>query len=321
MHAWRSSVVAVTGAAGFLGSHLCEALVAEGASVLAMDNFAAGQESNLAAVRSQLELIPHDVTEGDSSGILRDAEVVFHLAAIANPRLCQKDFLRTYQVNVEGTRHVLEACRPKARVIFLSGAMIYGDPVELPIKESQALNARDAYSLSKIMGECLTWALASSKGLGATVVRNFSTFGPRQSADYVVPRIITQALEEGRIELWTTAPTRDFTYVDDTARALVAIAASEALVGQAVNLGSGSERSIGEVAARVARLFGGLPVVDLHREGIGGQRQCADNTKLCAATGWAPRISLDESLERTIAWLSQAKPEHAQAAAKAGERP
>lgn len=315
MSVCHNNIVAVTGAAGFLGSHLSEALVAAGASVLALDNFAAGSETNLEAVRSRVELVHYDITRQDSSGALRDAELLFHLAAIANPRLCQQDFDKTYKVNVEGTRRVLEACRPGARVIFLSGAMVYGNPVDLPIKEMHALTARDAYALSKIMGECLTWALTSQKGLRATVVRNFSTYGPRQSADYVIPRLITQALEQGRIELWTAAPTRDFTYVDDVIRALLAIAEADALVGKVVNLGSGSEISIGDVAARVAQLFGGLPVIDLHREVIGNQRQCADNAALRQATGWAPRVSLDEGLQRTIAWLRRGKPLQARAAA------
>jgi nucleoside-diphosphate-sugar epimerase len=312
---WENQVVAVTGAAGFLGSHLCEALVAEGALVCALDNFEAGTETNLERVRDELRVIPFDITRAGSNGPLAEADVVFHLAAIANPRLCQEQFPRAYQVNVEGTRRVLESCRPGARFVFLSGAMAYGEPQALPIPETHPLGARDPYSLTKIMGECLVWALASTRRLGATVVRNFSTYGPRQSADYVIPRMITQGLTQGRIELWTTKPTRDFTYIDDSTRALLAIAASQELIGEAVNLGSGAEISIGELAARVARLLGGLPVHDLARAVVGSQRQCADNAKLRRATGWQPRVSLEEGLAQTIDWLragSARAPVHSQ---------
>ncbi len=198
---------------------------------------------------------------------------------------------------------MLEACRAGARVIFLSGGMAYGEPLTLPIPESHPLGSRDPYALSKIMGECLTWALAWQRRLRATVVRNFSSYGPRQSAAYVIPRMITQAVQQGEIELWTTRPTRDFTYVEDTVRALVAIAMSASLVGEAVNLGSGRESSIGEVARAVALLLGGLPVRDQQRDATGSLRQCADNRKLQQATGWQPRLSLEEGLARTLQWM------------------
>lgn len=305
MNAWSNRRVAVTGAAGFLGSHLCEALVSEGAAVLALDNFEGGSARNLEAVRARLRLLNCDIACADTDDALREAEAVFHLAAMANPRACQKDFARTYRVNVEGTRRVLEACRPGARVIFLSGAMIYGEPRALPIDETHAPGARDAYALSKIMGECLTWAVASARGLRATVVRNFSSYGPRQSPDYVIPGMIRRALRSGRIELWNATPTRDFTYVTDTIQALLAIAKSEALVGEAVNVGSGTERSIHEVARTVAALLGNVQVHDLGQEVTGSQRQCADNRKLRRATGWGPRVALEDGLARTIAWAKQ----------------
>ncbi|MEE8200750.1 MAG: NAD-dependent epimerase/dehydratase family protein, partial [Candidatus Acidoferrales bacterium] len=308
MSAWKGKVVAVTGAAGFLGSHLCEALVGEGAEVLGLDNFEAGQIEHLEPVRDQVQLIRYDITRADGEGVLAAAEVVYHLAARANPRACQKDFERTYRVNVEGTRRVLEACREGARVIFLSGAMAYGEPRVLPISEEHPLAARDPYSLSKIMGECLTWALAEARRLRATVVRNFSTYGPRQAPEYVVPRMIAQGLQQGEIDLWNTRPTRDFTYVEDTIRALRAIGESEALVGEVVNLGSGRETPIGELARTVARLLGGMPVRDRQREVSGSRRQCADNARLRRATGWQPQVALEEGLRRTIAWSQRRLP-------------
>ncbi|MBI4461807.1 MAG: SDR family NAD(P)-dependent oxidoreductase [Acidobacteria bacterium] len=303
MMRWQNQVVAVTGAAGFLGSHLAEALVEAGATVLALDNFSVGTAANLEAFRGRLWLLDADISQQNACAALAEADLVFHLAAMANPRACEKDWAKTYRVNVEGTRHVLAACRRGARVIFLSGAMVYGEPTTLPIPETHTLAARDSYALSKMMGECLTWAVAHERQLRATVVRNFSSYGPRQSADYVIARMIQQGLEQGAIELWSTSPTRDFTYISDTIRALLAIAERPVLAGEVVNLGSARETLIGEVAQVVARLLGGLSVRDLGREVLGSHRQCADNRKLRQATGWQPRVLLEEGLAETLAWM------------------
>jgi dTDP-glucose 4,6-dehydratase len=300
--------VAVTGAAGFVGSHLCEALVAGGARVIAVDNFAVGTLGNLEAIAGRLKLVRADISTEECRDILRGADVVFHLAAIANPRVCVTDFPTAYRVNVEGTRRVLEACAVGVRVVFLSGAMVYGDPIRLPMDEMHPTLGRDPYALTKIIGESLCWAALATRDIRPTVVRNFSTYGPRQSGGYLIPTLIEQGMRNRRIEIWNAAPTRDFTYVDDMVDALVRIGAADQLAGEVVNLGGGSEIEVGRVADAVARLLGGVPVSSLNKAVVGSIRQYCDNRKLRDATEWEPRVPLAAGLARTIDWFRQASP-------------
>lgn len=314
---WEARPVAVTGAAGFLGSHLCEVLVGCGAQVAALDNLLQGSPANLAGVEPEIEWVEWDVAGDDPApAALREAEVIFHLAAVAHPGTCRDHPECARRVNVEGTRRVLEACPAASRVVFLSGAITYGEPLALPLDELHPQRARDPYSLTKIMGECLCWLLGTTRGLRMTVVRNFSSYGPRQVGDYVVPGLIRQGLQEGRVTVRNGRPTRDFTYVEDTVEGLLAAAACEGLVGEVVNLGSGAETSIGTLAQVIAGLLGGLPIEDRGEPVMGSLRQCCQNRKLCRATGWRPRVSLREGLAGTIAWFERELPTLASAAAK-----
>lgn len=306
---WKDKVVAVTGAAGFIGGHLCKALVAEGAKVMALDNLEIGSREVLDPIISEIRLLQCDITRKDDLEPLGGAEIVFHLAAIASPKACLDDFAKAYRVNVEGTKNVLEASSPGSRVIFLSGAIVYGEPLYIPVDENHPLRGRDPYSLTKIIGECLCWALMATKKLQPTVVRNFTTYGPGQSVQYVIPSLVTQGLKEGRIEVWNDKPSRDFTYVDDTVKALLNIAQTPSLVGEAVNLGSGVETPIGTLARMIADTLSNLEVENLNRDVVGSARQSCANAKLRSSTEWAPKVSLNEGIQRTVDWLKRSSRE------------
>ena len=305
---WKNKKVAVTGAGGFIGGYLCKALVSEGATVMALDNFEIGSREVLNPILSEIRLLQCDITQREQLEELAGAEVVFHLAAIASPKACVDNFPKAYQVNVEGTKNVLEACAPGTRLIFLSGAIVYGEPLYIPVDENHPLRGRDPYSLTKVMGECLCWAMMATKKLQPTVVRNFTTYGPGQSAAYVIPSLITQGLNEKKIEVWNDRPSRDFTYVDDAVNALVSIAQTPSLVGEVVNLGSGVETRIAALATLISNVLGELPVVNLNKEVVGSARQSCANAKLRDSTQWAPKVPLNEGIPRTIEWLRRNPP-------------
>jgi len=303
---WSSRVVAVTGAAGFLGSHLCEALVQKKIKVYALDNFSAGSTKNIESIKDKIELVKCDITKANDLTIIREVDIVFHLAAIANPRVCKNNFDLAFNVNVSGTKNVLDACKKNCeRVIFMSSSSVYGDPIYVPIDEKHPLNGKDPYAITKIIGEYLCKNYYENYGVPVTIVRNFNTFGPRQSTEYLIPTLIIQALEKKEIEIWNSKPSRDFNYVDNVVDALLKVVEVEDLVGDVVNIGSGKEIKVGELAEGISRIFGGIPVIDLKKETVGSSRLVCDNRKLVEKTGWKPKVSFEDGLEKTIQWYKE----------------
>lgn len=302
---WAGKKVVVTGAGGFLGSNLCEALVARGAKVIALDDFTIGSTSNIELPKDEIEVVNCDITKNDFKEYITNSTAIFHLAAIASPRKSKDDFDLAFRVNVEGTKNVLDAARDCQRVIFMSAAATYGNPVRIPIDENHPLNGKDPYAITKIMAEYLCHNYYQNYGVPVVIVRNFSTFGPRQPSEYIIPTLITQALREKRLEIWNSKPTRDFMYIDNTIDALLRIAESEELIGDVINVGSGDEVQIGALAEKISQIFGGIPVVDLNMDVVGSERLVCDNTKLKKTTGWKPLISFEDGLQKTCGWLQQ----------------
>lgn len=297
---WRGRKVVVTGGAGFIGSHLCEALVASGADVTVLDDFSYGAAANLDGIKKNVRLLHGRLGDGlDGLGELIEGEVVFHLAAVADPRKCKEDFDAAFRTNVLGVKTILEVGKRFDRVIVLSSAAVYGDPEYLPIDEKHPLKGKDPYAVTKILAELLCRHFSQNVGVRLTAVRNFNAFGPRQSTAYLIPTLVTQALVEKRIEIWSAEPVRDFLFVSDTVGALLAVAASEATVGTTINIGAGQGVRAGDLAAKIAALFD-VPVIDLKRTVGGSTKLVCDNSLLKKLTGWAPKVSLEDGLKATV---------------------
>ncbi|OGO43357.1 MAG: hypothetical protein A2Z05_07295 [Chloroflexi bacterium RBG_16_60_22] len=293
--------VCVTGAAGFLGAPLCRELIARGARVIGLDNFSVGHAAKFEDIKDGLEVYTADVRDPDSlKEPISRSQVVFHLAAIDNRKICEQDPTLAFNVNIMGTSNVLSLCSGAERVVYLSSTMVYGEPKYLPIDEKHPLDGYDPYAVSKIAAEHLFRAYHFIRGIPFTIVRNTNTFGPGQGRSYLIPSLIIEGLTRGQIDVWTPGVLRDFQYVDNCIDALIRIAESAAAAGETVNLGSGLGITVGELTDIICRQLG-ASWVDVKKPAPVSSRLVSDISRLRALTGWEPKISLEEGLRRTIA--------------------
>jgi nucleoside-diphosphate-sugar epimerase len=296
----EGKTICVTGATGFLGRHLCSGLVDRGAKVLALDNLSIGSQDAIEELPGRLSLIQADIRDPETIiEPLSEADIVYHLAAIANPRTCASDFGLAFDVNVRGTAHVLKASQHVERFICLSSIMVYGEPRYLPIDERHPLEGRDPYCASKIICEELVKISNFIHELPYTIVRNSNTYGPHQSNAYLAPTLIQQGLDAGVIEIWDPKVIRDFLYVDDTVEALIGMAETEAASGEIINLGGGLGVSAGELADVICNQLG-TSWVDVKKPAAVSSKLIADTSKLQALTGWQRQVSLEDGIARTV---------------------
>jgi dTDP-glucose 4,6-dehydratase len=309
--------VLVTGAGGFIGSHLTERLVLDGHTVRVFTRYNGRDE------RGHLDGLPAEIVDAIEfqRGDLKDPEAVrkavegrawvFHLGAlIAIPYSYQNPY-DVVQTNVLGTAHVLDACRASGaleRVVLTSTSEVYGTAQFVPIDERHPLRGQSPYAATKIAADALGESYHRAFGLPVTILRPFNTFGPRQSARAIIPTIISQALTRPVIRLGSLEPRRDLTYVKDTVAGFVAIAGCDGALGRAVNIGRGDDVSIGELVERVAARLGTSIRVETDPERV--RPQASEVGRLLAGTalakelwGWAPQYSLDQALDETIAWI------------------
>jgi NAD dependent epimerase/dehydratase len=307
----------VTGAAGFIGSHLVDALLAAGWSVKALVHYNSQSSWGwLEHLRNEssgdLEVVLGDVQDPfQMQKETRGSHTVFNLASlIAIPY--SYDAPASYvHTNVNGTLNVLKAAMDAGveRFIHVSTSEIYGTARYVPIDESHPLQGQSPYSASKIAGEKFVESFHSSFDLPAVVIRPFNTFGPRQSARAVIPAIITQALRSRTVSLGSLEPQRDLTFVSDTTAGFIAAAnASDEVHGQTINLGVGKTVSIGDLAAMIFELMGGGYTIEHQpqrtRPGKSEvMRLLSDNSKAAEVLGWRPTVSLRDGLARTIDWI------------------
>jgi NAD dependent epimerase/dehydratase len=313
----RFDRILVTGAGGFIGSHLVELLLREGEQVRAFVRYTAeGGAGNLRFLPRELagglEVLRGDLCDADAvRGAVRGTDAVLHLgAAVAIPYSYQHP-RETAAVNVGGTLNVLAACRDLgvSRLVVTSTSEVYGTARTVPIDEAHPLQAQSPYSATKIAADALATSFHCSFALPVVILRPFNTYGPRQSARAVIPAIIVQALAGPVVRLGALHPRRDLTFVTDTAGGFLAALTVPDAVGKTVHLGVGQSISIGELALRIAGLLGREIEIQCDtsrlRPAASEVRELlSDNRYAAQLLGWSPRVSLDAGLRATIEWIA-----------------
>lgn len=315
-------LVAVTGADGFIGSHLVERLVAAGCRVRAMVQYNAfggwgWLETLQPDVVSELDVVLGDIRDPRSvRELLEDASVAYHLAALIAIPYSYRAPQSYLETNAIGTLNVLEAARElhTPRVVHTSTSEVYGTARTVPIDESHPLQAQSPYAASKIAADKLVESYHLSFGLPTVTLRPFNTYGPRQSLRAVIPTVIAQlASGSPEIELGRLTPTRDFNYVTDTVEAFLAVgmAPPEKVVGRVLNTGTGVETSIADVVRAIGEILGVEPVIAtgderLRPEASEVMRLVSDASAIRDAVGWQPRVSLRTGLEGSCGWFTDA---------------
>lgn len=313
---WSGQTALVTGAGGFIGSHLTERLVREGARVRAFVRYnSRGDEGFLGllpqGVHQDLEIIAGDLRDSDAvRAASLGVDLIFHLGALIAIPYSYLHPREVIETNVMGTLNILTAARDLGtrRVIHTSSSEVYGTAQYVPINEAHPLKGQSPYSASKIGADKLAESFHRSFGLPVATLRPFNTYGPRQSARAVIPTIISQALTQSEVRLGALDPMRDFTFVEDTVEGFLQMSTCLDVEGQEINIGSGDCISIGDLAAKVLSLVGrDLPIVaenqrlrPRHSEVM---RLHAGTEKARELLGWQPLTSLDEGLQRTIDWI------------------
>lgn len=311
-----SGSILVTGANGFIGSHLTELLVREGYRVAALSQYNSfndwGWLENIDCL-DQVEVLTGDVRDPHYClRIARDVDVIYHLAAlIAIPYsyVAPDTYVDT---NIKGTLNICQAALANGatRVIHTSTSEVYGTAQYVPIDENHPLQPQSPYSATKIGADAMVMSFHNAYGLPVTVARPFNTYGPRQSARAVIPTIITQiAAGESRIRLGDVTPTRDFNYVEDICRGLLALARCEAAVGQTVNIATNQEHSVEEVLHLIREIMGSEVELVTQEQRLRPEksevfRLWGDNSRLRELTGHEPRYTLRDGLEKTIEWFT-----------------
>lgn len=311
----------VTGAGGFIASHLVESLLADGWSVRCLIRYSSSGEVGFLRDLPPEDFERLDIMRGDLldtdfvAECCRDIDTVFHLGARISIPYSYTAPRDTFEVNAVGTLNVAEAVRHLGvkRLIHVSTSEVFGSAVSIPMSESHRLKAQSPYAASKIAADKIVESYVCSFSLPAVIVRPFNTYGPRQSPRAVIPRIMEQALRGGPIKIGSLWPRRDFTYVDDTVRGFIkAATVDEALYGE-FNLGTGTDINIGELAEQI------LEIAGLRSEIISeDQRQrppesevarlLSDNLKARKVLGWEPQVPLAEGLRRVHSWWRERAP-------------
>jgi len=307
--------VLVTGAGGFIGSHLVELLVKEGFPVKAFTRYNSRNNwgwLETSAIKDDVEIIPGDIRDFDSVyNVLKDCDTVFHLAALIGIPYSYVSPKAYIETNVTGTYNVLQAARERGleQILVTSTSETYGTAQYVPIDEKHPLVGQSPYSASKIAADQLAVSYFRSFNLPVKIVRPFNTFGPRQSARAIIPTVISQLLAGNKqLNLGNLFPTRDLTFVEDTCSGFLEIYKSNKLFGEVTNIGMNAEISVGDLVKMINRLTGSEAKVESDFQRVRPQnseveRLLCDNSKILENTAWKPKHDLKTGLIKTIGWL------------------
>jgi NAD dependent epimerase/dehydratase len=315
---WQGKKVLVTGAAGFIGSHLTERLVQLGANVTVFIRY------NSRGSRGSLEMLPKELQSeiklvmGDLKdpyavkNAVKGQEIIFHLAALIGIPYSYVHPINYVQTNVLGTSYLLTSCLDEniEKFINTSTSEVYGTAKYVPIDEGHPLQGQSPYSASKIAADKMAESFFCTFKLPVAIIRPFNTYGPRQPSRAVIPTIISQAMKNDKIKLGSLTPTRDLNYVGDTVNGFIRVAEVPESAGEIINIGSSKEISVGDLAKKIFMLLGKSPEIiteerRLRPEKSEVERLLANTDKAKKILNWSPQITLDEGLKRTIAWTVQ----------------
>ncbi|MFA5771208.1 MAG: SDR family NAD(P)-dependent oxidoreductase [Thermoplasmata archaeon] len=314
---WSNKRVLVTGAGGFIGSHLVESLLEMDADVVAFVRYNSRNDWGAIEFLSKEQLSSITIVAGDLRDVdavrraMKDVDIVFHLGALIGIPYSYVNPREVVDVNIMGTLNILQAgvdlCPEK--IIHTSTSEIFGTAQYVPIDEKHPVNPQSPYAASKVGADFLALSFYRSFDLPVSILRPFNTYGPRQSARAVIPTIITQALTTDVIKLGNLTSTRDLTFVKDTAKGFIKLAESN-VVGQTINIGSNIEISIGDLAKKIIKLTGkDVKIISEEKRKRPPksevERLRIDNSNAKKAIGWEPTTSLEVGLRKTIDWISQ----------------
>jgi len=313
---WKNKKVLITGAGGFIGSHLTERLVREGAQVRTFVRYNSRGDPGLLRLldtetRSKIEIIGGDLRDFPAvQSVLDGYSYIFHLGALISIPYSYQHPREVAETNLLGTLNLLQASYHSKidRLIHTSTSEVYGTAMYVPIDESHPLQGQSPYSASKIGADKLAESFFCAYGLPVVTVRPFNTYGPRQSARAIIPTIITQALAQEMIRLGNLETTRDFTYVEDTVDGFLLAAETRDVEGQTFNLGTGVEIKIGDLANKIIQQIGSTAKIQLDTDRLRPQasevfRLISNNTLARERLGWQPKHSLNDGLLKTISWI------------------
>lgn len=315
---WQNRIALVTGAGGFIASHLVEALLKQGARVRAFVRYNSRGDPGLLRLLppealERVELIPGDLRDlAAVQTAMQSVDTVYHLGALISIPYSYQHPAEVVETNITGTLNVLLAGQAMGvrRVVHTSTSEVYGSALRVPIDEEHPLQGQSPYSASKIGADKLAESFFCAYDLPVVTLRPFNTYGPRQSARAVIPAIITQVLTQTQIHLGNLDTRRDFTYVSDTVAGFLLAGEVEGIEGKTLNLGTGCEARIAELVPLISQLVGREVEVVTETERLRPlksevQRLLADNRQARRLLGWQPQVDLEAGLGKTIAWISE----------------